>query len=111
MNAVPDLSVAITTNGSSDEGERYSLTCSVEGDVSLAVSNRTFEWNRSGAGIQGMPNPAGTLTFDPLYRNDTGAYRCTATITSPYLIETHTVMDSRTVTVNCKGSHNYRFKM
>ena len=102
MNAAPDLSVAITTTGPSDEGERYSLKCSVEGDESLTVSNRTFEWKRIGARIQGIPNPAGTLTFDPLYRNDTGEYTCTATITSPYLTGTRTVTGNRRVVVNCK---------
>ena len=99
----PELFAVVRASGQPFEGSNYTLTCHVSGDASLATTNRSFIWDRFGDNMTRISQgSAGTLTFNPLTRNDTGEYRCTATITSPYLIETQTVMESTIVTVNCK---------
>ena len=95
----PHLSAVITTNGLPDEGVRYSLTCAVRGDERLAVSGRSFRWDRVG-GSTIVRNA--TLTFNNLRPSDEGEYRCTSTITSPYLFSTHTVTTTTSVQISRK---------
>ena len=98
----PELLAVIAASGPPFEGSNYTLTCQVSGDELLATINRSFMWNVFGDMVNMLQGPAHILTFNPLTRSDTGEYRCTATITSPYLIESRRVMGSKTVTVNCK---------
>ena len=96
----PHLSAVITTNGLLDEGVRYSLMCAVRGDERLAVSGRSFRWDRVGGSI-GIERTA-ALTFNELRHRDEGEYRCTSTITSPYLTNSRTVTNTTTVRVMSK---------
>ena len=101
---MPAFSVNITASGSTDEGSNYTLTCTTNGDESLAATNRAFQWER----VDTMDNMVqGTmaddaLTFNPLSRDNTGEYRCNASFDSPYLIATHYVMTSFNITVTGK---------
>ena len=97
LYTAPTLSAVITASGSSDEGQRYSLTCAVGGDESL-MCRRSFHWDRVG-GSMGI-SQAPTLRFNPLQRNNTAEYRCTVIITSPYLIGTRTVISRANLIVN-----------
>ena len=92
------LSASITANGEPNEGQSYTLTCAVNGDESLAVTSRTFRWDRVGG--SGSVSQSPILTFNTLSRDDDGEYMCTSTITSPYLTYNQTVMVTATVTIN-----------
>ena len=89
------------TGGTPSEGEGYSLTCTVSGDQLLAVHDRIFLWDRVVPSMSISPDP--TLTFNPLLYANEGEYRCTVTITSPYLVGTHTVTNAVNITVNRKS--------
>ena len=91
------LSASITANGEPNEGQSYSLTCDVNGDESLAVTSRTFRWDRVGG--SGSVSLSSVLTFNTLSRDDDGEYRCTSTFTSPYLTNTQTVTATTMVTI------------
>ena len=88
------------TGGTPSEGEGYSLTCTVSGDQLLAVRDRIFQWDRVGGSMRISHDP--TLTFNPLLYANEGEYRCTATITSPYLIMNHTLTNAVNITVSRK---------
>ena len=95
------MTANIALRGSPEEGLSYTLACTVNGDESLSVSNTMFQWDRvSGGNMRVSRNP--TLTFDPLLYVHEGEYRCTATITSPYLIETPVATETIRVTVSRK---------
>ena len=94
----PALSASITANGQPNEGQSYSLTCNVNGDESLAVTRRTFQWDRVGG--SGSVSQSSVLTFYTLSRDDDGEYMCTSTFTSPYLTNTQTVTATTMVTIN-----------
>ena len=89
------MSAVITASGQSIEGQSYSLTCEVRGDESLAVSSSTLRWDKDG--VETSRNPI--LTFNALSPDDEAEYRCTSTISSPYLIETRTVTTTMTVAI------------
>ena len=89
--------LVITPSGSPIEGQTYSLTCDLMGDESLDVSESRFRWDRLAPMFQKGILRAPTLSFTPLTVADAGDYRCTNTITSPYLILVRT--QSRTATV------------
>ena len=65
------------------------------GDESLDVTERRFRWDRLTPTFQNGILRAATHSFTPLTVAHTGDYRCTNTITSPYLTSTRT----RTVTI------------
>ena len=101
---MPAFSADTTASGSTDEGSNYTLTCTVNGDESLAATNRTFQWER----VDSMDDMLrgtlvdDTLTFNPLSRDDAGVYRCNVSFDSPYLIGTRYVMTSFNITVTSK---------
>ena len=99
-NTAPALSATITANGQPNEGQSYSLTCDVNGDESLAVTSRTFQWDRVGGSARGNVSRSSVLTFNTLSRDDDGEYMCTSTFTSPYLTNTQTVTAITMVTIN-----------
>ena len=94
----PELSVVITLNGQPNEGQSYSLTCAVNGDESLAVTSRTFQWDRVGG--SGSVSQSSDLTFNTLSRDDDGEYMCISTFNSPYLTNTQTVTATTNITIN-----------
>ena len=89
----PALSAVITPSGQLGVGLSYSLICEVRGDELLAVSDRSLRWDKDG--VEASRNP--TLTFNPLSPSDAAEYRCTSTITSPYLTGTRTVTTTFTI--------------
>ena len=97
--------LVITPNGSLIEGQTYSLTCDLMGDESLDVTERRFRWDRLTPTYNETILRAATLSFTPLTAADAGDYRCTNTITSPYLTSTRTQL--RTATVVVFGKYNY----
>ena len=92
------MSAVITTSGTPEEGQSFSLTCEIRGAERLAAFNRRFRWDEVGATFGILRET--TLTFNSLSLSDTGTYQCTHNFASPYLIETRTVTDTVTVTVN-----------
>ena len=101
---MPAFSASITASGSTDEGSNYTLTCTINGDESLAATNRTFQWERVGSMDDMLQDPMAndTLTFNLLHRDDAGVYRCNTSFDSPYLIGTHYVMTSFNIMVTSK---------
>ena len=89
--------LVITPSGPANEGQAYSLSCDLTGHESLAVTQRTFQWNRLTPTFQDDVSSTTALSFTPLSHSDGGEYRCTATITSPYLSGDHSI--SRTETI------------
>ena len=91
--------LVITPNGSANEGQAYSLSCELTGDESLAVIMRHFQWETLTSRAQVDEH---NLLFDPLSRDDQGEYRCTTTITSPYLTGNHSRTMVKNIVVKCK---------
>ena len=76
----------------------YSLTCSVSGDENLSPSI-TYQWTKNnGTQIQ-IENGAEpkVLSFPPLRLSDAGQYTCQITVSSPYLSNNITVIESQDV--------------
>ena len=105
----PELLAVISISGQPDEGQYYTLTCEIrltpsesliQWDKLLAVNETQFQWDNIN-GHQNLSQLA-TLSFLPLSREDSGEYRCTAIITSPYLSRMHVVSFTTNVTVNRK---------
>ena len=94
---VPTFSVTISSSGQSTEGQRYVLTCNVNGAGSLSASI-SYRWDTVG-GRSGI-SFSQQLTFNPLRRSDGGQYRCTVIISSPYLTGTHNPTNTWTQTTN-----------
>ena len=93
------LSAVITASGPPDEGQSYILICTVRGDESLAVFDRTYRWDSfKFTGVSRVP----TLTFNPLRRSDEGRYQCITFFSSPYLTKTRSVIATHNVVVNSK---------
>ena len=88
-----------TANGSTIEGQTFSLTCDLMRDESLDVpeANRRVRWDKVGE-QRGIHRTA-TLSFNPLSRDDEGEYRCTTNIMSPYLTSNRTRVNSTSFTV------------
>ena len=94
---VPSFSVTITSSGQPTEGQRYVLTCYINGiDQSLSASI-TYQWDRVGSNFS--PSTSQQLIFNPLRYSDGGQYRCTVTISSPYLTGTHRPTNVETIIV------------
>ena len=74
------------------------------GDVSLDVAGADdlFRWDRLTPTFQSGIHQTGTLSFTPLTLADAGNYKCTNTITSPYLSSNRAVAQMKTVSVNGK---------
>ena len=94
------MSAVITASGQPNEGQSYSLTCEVRGDENLAPTEQRFRWDE--VGVSSGISRVATLTFGPLRPDDAGEYRCTSTFSSPYLTDSRTVTQKRTLTVNCE---------
>ena len=95
----PNISVQITTSGAPLLGQSgYSLTCGVNGAGNLNPTI-TYQWiknNGTQAQIQIGANPK-VLSFSPLRLSDAGQYTCQATVSSPYLNDSITMMASHSV--------------
>ena len=74
----------------------YSLTCDVNGAENLN-SSITYQWTKNNATqtqIQVGADPK-VLSFSPLRLSDAGQYTCQATVSSHYLNNDITVMNSQ----------------
>ena len=76
----------------------YFLTCDVNGTENLN-SSITYQWTKNnGTQIQTqLGADSKILSFSPLMLSDAGEYTCQATISSPYLNDNITVMNSQDV--------------
>ena len=105
MYSAPPLMFVITPIGSPIEGQTYSLKCDLVGDESLDVADvdNRFRWDRLTPSLQTGILRAATLSFTPLTRADTGDYKCTNNIVSPYL--TSSITHTETFTVSITGKY------
>ena len=79
-------------------GQSYSLICGVTGAENLN-SSITYQWTKNNGTQTQVPNGAKTLSFSTLRFSDAGQYSCQATVSSPYLKNFITIMDSQNVTL------------
>ena len=95
----PPLTLVITTSGSLNEGQTYSLTCDLMGDESLDVTATSIRWDRLTPTFQRGIHQTATLSFTTLSRNNEGQYRCTTNITSLYTTNNLTEVETMSFTV------------
>ena len=99
---VPTVSVQITTSGTPGQNG-YSLTCGVNGAENLNPSV-TYQWiKNSGTQTKIQVGSGVSLTFSPLRLSDMGEYVCEVTISSPYLTNVITVMNTQEVVVQSES--------
>ena len=102
--SAPAISVQITTSGDPVVGQSgYSLRCNVEGTAEIFISSITYQWTKNnGTHDQIIPgnraNPE-VLSFSPLKASNAGRYTCQVTISSFFLNNDITIVDSRNVTI------------
>ena len=101
------MSVQITASGTSVFGQSgYSLTCGVTGAENLSPSV-SYQWiKNNGTQTQihvGMDSQV--LSFSPLRLSDVGRYTCQATVSSLYLNNYVTMMDTQDVTLQSEFSY------
>ena len=94
----PAISIEITASGTPILGQSYSLTCGVTGVENLN-SSITYQWTNNNGTQMGTDR---VLSFSPLRLSDAGRYTCQATISSPYLIDDITMMDTHDVRIQSK---------
>ena len=100
----PAISVQITTSGDPVAGQSgYSIRCNVEGIAEISISSITYQWTKNnGTHDQIIPgnraNPE-VLSFSPLKASNAGRYTCQVTISSFFLNNDITIVDSRNVTI------------
>ena len=94
---VPAISVQITDSGVPVLGQNgYSLTCNVSGTENLNP-NITYQWTKNyGSRVQ-VDSATRILSFSPLKLSDAGQYTCQVTISSLYLRNDITVMNSQDI--------------
>ena len=80
----------------------YSLVCGVNGAGNLN-SSITYQWTKNNGTQTQIQVRTGidfkVLSFSPLRLSDAGQYTCQAIVSSPYLSDNITMMDSQDVTV------------
>ena len=76
-------------------GQSYSRTCGVTGTENLD-SSITYQWTNSNGDQIGIDR---VLSFSPLRLSDAGQYTCQVTVSSPYLNDDITMMDTHNVTL------------
>ena len=85
-------------------GQSYSLTCGVTGVENLD-SSITYQWTKNNGTTQTqVPNGdiPKILSFSTLRFSDAGRYTCQATVSSPYLSNDITMMDTHDVRIQSK---------
>ena len=73
----------------------YTLICSVTGDENLN-SSVSYRWTKND---DTQAQISEVLSFSSLRLSDAGQYTCRATVSSPYLDNDITVVDSQDVTI------------
>ena len=81
-------------------GQSYSLTCGITGAENLNPST-TYQWTKNN-GTQTQIRADRVLSFSPLRLSDAGRYTCQATVSSPYLYNDITMMDTQDITFQSK---------
>ena len=76
----------------------YTLTCTVSGTENLSPSI-TYQWTKNNGTQTQMQagTNTNTLSFSPLSLSDAGRYTCQATVSSSYLNNDITMMNSQDV--------------
>ena len=75
----------ITSAGTAEVGQSYSLSCSVSGADSLSPTSTTYRWYNESSNPRSQVGSTSTYTLNPLQPYHTGWYTCEVNITSPYL--------------------------
>ena len=106
---VPAISVQITVSGTPRLGQSsYSLICDVNGAESLNPTI-TYRWTKHNGTLtqiqQDGANPE-VLSFSPLRLSDAGQYACQATVSSPFLNNDTTTMDTQDVRFQSEFRYN-----
>ena len=96
----PTISVQITASGPPVVGQSYSLTCTVTGAENLSPSI-TYQWTKNN-GAQTQIGADRVLSFSSLRLSDAGQYTCQATVSSSYLNNDITIMDTHDVRLQSK---------
>ena len=96
--AIPTINVSpITSSGTANAGESYSLECTVT--VTGSTNQPTITWLMGPMDNQMMimmtTGSMSTLTFNPLTASDAGTYTCRATLGS--------AMDSESTTITVQS--------
>ena len=82
----------------------YSLMCSVSGAENLNPSI-TYQWTKNnGTETQIQVGTYQVLSFSPLRVSDAGQYTCQATISSPYLNNNITMIDTEDIILQSEFS-------
>ena len=87
----------------------YSLTCGVNGANNLNHTT-AYQWiknNGTQTQIQVGSDPK-VLSFSPLSLSDAGLYTCQATVSSPYLNNDITMVDSQDVSIQSEFIHCHK---
>ena len=89
-------------------GQSYSLTCGVTGAESLSPSI-TYQWTKNNGTQTQIQNDAANprISFSPLRLSDAGRYTCQTTVSSPYLNNDITMMDTQDVTLQSEFMNSY----
>ena len=102
----PAITAQIITSGTLILGQSgYSLTCGVGGVANLNPSI-IYQWTKNNGTqtqIQVRPDPK-ILSFSPLRLSDAGRYTCQVTVSSPYLKNNFTLINSHDVTLQSELS-------
>ena len=90
---------AIATGDPIVGGTGYSLTCDHDAPQSLNATVQSTLVTPNGTMITSLPH-----TFNPLLATDDGQYNCTATVSSPYLMDNFAATPGTplNVAVECK---------
>ena len=99
----PAISVQITASGAPLLGQNsYSLTCGVTGAENLNPSI-TYQWTKNNGTLIVGTDPR-VLSFSPLRLSDAERYTCQATVSSPYLNNNITRINSQDVILQSEFS-------
>lgn len=97
---VPTITVQITDGEVTPSiGHGYTLTCSISGAENLNDTLPYYEWRSRG---QLLSSNSSTLHFYSLKLSDAGRYTCQASVTSNYLHEPITMVESHNLVIKSK---------
>ena len=83
----------------------YSLTCGITGTGNLSRTT-TYQWTKNnGTQTQQVGTDSNTLAFSPLRLSNAGRYTCQATVSSPYVNNDITVMNTQDVRLQSEFSY------
>ena len=97
---VPTITVQITDGEITPSiGHEYSLLCSISGAENLNATLVYYEWRSTD---QLLSSNSSTLRFSSLKLSDAGRYTCQVSVTSNYLHEAITMIESYNLLIKSK---------